>query len=88
MVSIDGATLGVRQLTFIADDLPPDFSIHASAIRVDYDYIAINGHDYLLPTRATISLRRHKHEGVLNEMSTFGITDASAPRSRLGTVAR
>ncbi len=68
VVSIDGATFGVRQLTLIADDLPPDFSIHASAIRVDYDYIAINGHDYLLPTRATISLRRHKHEGVLNEI--------------------
>ena len=66
VVSIDSSTLGVRQLTLIADDLPPDFSIHASAIRVDYDYIAINGHDYLLPTRATISLRRHKHEGVLN----------------------
>jgi VWFA-related protein len=68
VVSVDSATLGVRQLTIIADDLPPDFSIHASAIRVDYDYIAINGHDYLLPTRATISLRRHKHEGVLNEI--------------------
>jgi hypothetical protein len=68
VVSIDSATLGVRQLTMIADDLPPDFSIHASAIRVDYDYIAINGHDYLLPTRATISLRRHKHEGVLNSI--------------------
>ena len=68
VVSIDAATMGVRQLTIIADDLPPDFSIHASAIRVDYDYIAINGHDYLLPTRATISLRRHKHEGVLNEI--------------------
>ncbi len=68
VVSIDSATMGVRQLTIIADDLPPDFSIHASAIRVDYDYIAINGHDYLLPTRATISLRRHKHEGVLNEI--------------------
>ncbi len=68
VVSIDSATMGVRQLTIIADDLPPDFSIHASAIRVDYDYIAINGHDYLLPVRATISLRRHKHEGVLNEI--------------------
>jgi VWFA-related protein len=68
VISVDAATMGVRQLTIIADDLPPDFSIHASAIRVDYDYIAINGHDYLLPTRATISLRRHKHEGVLNEI--------------------
>ncbi len=68
VVSIDSSTMGVRQLTIIADDLPADFSIHASAIRVDYDYIAINGHDYLLPTRATISLRRHKHEGILNEI--------------------
>jgi len=68
LVSIDSATLGVRQLTAVADDLPKDFSIHASAMRVDYDYIAINGHDYLLPTQATIALLRHKHEGVLNEI--------------------
>jgi VWFA-related protein len=68
VVSIDSATLGVRQLTAVADDLPKGFSIHASAMRVDYDYIAINGHDYLLPTRATIALLRRKHEGVLNEI--------------------
>jgi VWFA-related protein len=68
LVSIDSATLGVRQLTAVADDLPKDFSIHASAMRVDYDYVAINGHDYLLPTRATIALLRRKHEGVLNEI--------------------
>jgi len=68
LVSIDSATLGVRQLTAVADDLPKDFSIHASAMRVDYGYIAINGHDYLLPTQATIALLRHRHEGVLNEI--------------------
>jgi VWFA-related protein len=84
LVSIDSATLGVRQLTAIADDLPKDFSIHASAMRVDYGYIAINGHDYLLPTQATIALLRHKHEGVLNEIQfrdykRFGATARVLP---------
>ncbi len=68
VVSIDAATLGVRQVTLVADDLPRDFAIRASAIGVDYEYLAINGHDYLLPTHAAVSLRRGRHEAILNEM--------------------
>jgi VWFA-related protein len=87
VVSIDSSTLGVRQLTLVAEGLPKDFSIHASAIRVDYDYIAINGHDYLLPTRATIALRRRKHESVLNEIQFRDYKRFSA-RSRMVPVAQ
>ena len=35
-------------------------------MRVDYDYIAINGHDYLLPVSAEMRLAIGKHQAVLN----------------------
>jgi hypothetical protein len=35
---------------------------------VDYDYIAIDRHDYLMPVRGTVGMREGKREAVLNEM--------------------
>jgi len=39
-------------------------------VSVDYDYIAINNHDYLLPTAAQImiTLAHGSHESDLNEI--------------------
>ncbi|HEY6339702.1 MAG TPA: VWA domain-containing protein [Candidatus Sulfotelmatobacter sp.] len=68
LVYIDSATKGVRRITLEADDLPRDFSIHAASIVVDYDYLAIGTHDYLMPVRGTVSMRQGKREAVLNEM--------------------
>jgi VWFA-related protein len=68
LVYIDTATKGVRRLTLEADDLPHDFSIHSASMTVEYDYIAIGTHDYLMPVRGTVSLTRGKREAVLNEM--------------------
>ena len=91
LVYIDASTLGVRRITLEADGIPRDFSIHASAIAVDYDYIMINNHDYLMPVHAAVSIRQGKHEGVLNEMDfrdykRFGsrvrILGAAAPPSK------
>jgi len=65
---IDSSTLGIRRVTMEADDLPSDFSIHAAAIGVDYDYISIGGHDYLMPVRGTIRLKRGRHEADLNQI--------------------
>jgi hypothetical protein len=48
--------------------LPHDFSIHSASITVDYNYVAIGAHDYLMPMRGTISLRQGKREAVLNEI--------------------
>jgi hypothetical protein len=53
-VYIDRATHGVRSITIIADDVPKKFPIRSAAVRVDYDYIAINDHDYLLPVSAQV----------------------------------
>jgi VWFA-related protein len=68
LVYIDAATKGVRRITLEADDLPRDFLIHSASITVDYDYIAIGTHDYLMPIRGSVSMREGKREAVLNEM--------------------
>jgi VWFA-related protein len=66
LVFIDNSTHGVRRITLVADDLPKDFSVHAMSIAVDYDYISINGHDYLLPVSAEASKREFKRLATLN----------------------
>jgi VWFA-related protein len=69
LVYIDATTSGVRRITVEADDLPRTFSMHAAAMTVDYDYIAISGRDYLLPVHSTVSLQRHRRQIELNEIS-------------------
>jgi hypothetical protein len=65
-VFIDAATRSVRRVTLIADDLPKDFPTHASAVTVDYDYVSINAHDYLMPISAEVSLLEGHHFAALN----------------------
>jgi VWFA-related protein len=68
LVYIDSATKGIRKITLEADDLPRDFLIHSASMVVDYDYIAIGAHDYLMPIRGTVSMKEGKRQAVLNEM--------------------
>jgi VWFA-related protein len=65
-VFIDAATRSVRRVTLIADDLPKDFPTRATAVVVDYDYVSINAHDYLMPVSAEVSLLEGRHEAMLN----------------------
>jgi VWFA-related protein len=53
-IYIDRATRGVMSITMITDDVPKKFPILKAAIRVDYDYVNINDHDYLLPASAQV----------------------------------
>jgi hypothetical protein len=46
--------------------LPKDFSTSASTLRVDYDYVAINDHDYLLPVTAEMRITKGRHSMALN----------------------
>jgi VWFA-related protein len=69
LVYIDAATSGIRRITVDADNLPRDFSMHAAAMTVDYDYVAISGRDYLLPVSSTVSLLRHRRQIELNEIA-------------------
>ena len=72
LVYVDSATGGVRRVTLEADNLPRDFSIRAASMNVDYDYVDIGAHDYLMPIRATVALRRGKNQTELNEMAFRG----------------
>jgi VWFA-related protein len=69
---VDSATGGVRRITMEADDVPRDFSIHAASMTVDYDYVTIGAHDYLMPMRAVVALRRGHKQTDLNEMAFRG----------------
>ncbi len=66
LVFIDTATRNVRRITLEADDLPHGFPTHSTSIAVDYDYVAINAHDYLMPISAELRLRQGRHEAILN----------------------
>jgi VWFA-related protein len=68
LVYIDTATHSVRRVTLIAEDIPKEFPTHSSAMAVDYDYVVINTHDYLVPVGAEVSLRQGKREAVMNTM--------------------
>jgi VWFA-related protein len=69
LIYIDGTTSGVRRITLEADGLPRDFSMHAAAMTVDYDYVAISGRDYLLPVHSTVTLQRHRRQLEMNEIA-------------------
>lgn len=68
LVYIDSSTFGIRRITMQADDLPPGFSIHAASISLDYDYVSVGEHDYLMPVRGTIRVQRGKREVDLNQI--------------------
>ena len=67
-VFIDAAAHNVRRITLIADDMPKDFSTHYTSIGVDYDYVSINNHDYLMPSSAQLRLKQGRHEAVMNNI--------------------
>ena len=67
-VFIDPVAHNVRRITLIADDLPKDFPTHYTSIAVDYDYVLINTHDYLMPISAQLRLQQGRHEAVQNSI--------------------
>lgn len=54
LVYVDASTLAVKRISVQAEELPKDFPIHRSEIIVDYDWVRISGHDYLLPQTTTL----------------------------------
>ena len=63
---IDSATRTVRRITEVVDNVPKGFTILAASLSVDYDYVVINNHDYLLPVAAQVVLRNGRRESDLN----------------------
>jgi len=68
-VFIDSATRSVRRITQAVDDVPAKYPIQAASVSVDYDYVVINNHDYMLPVGAQVIIRRMgQQEMDLNEI--------------------
>jgi hypothetical protein len=57
LVYIDAATRGVRRVVVDADGIPSDSAVSASGLTIDYDYITINNHDYLMPVRGELRMK-------------------------------
>ena len=68
LVYIDSSSMGVRRITMDADDLPGDFSIHSASLSIDYDYVPVGEHDYLMPVRGDIRIQRGRREVDLNQV--------------------
>ena len=65
-VYIDSATRNVRRISVEADGLPKEFPTQSSVMGVDYDYVVINGNDYLMPISAEVRVRQNHRQAVLN----------------------
>ena len=48
------------RITMEAEDIPPTFPIRDANTRLDYDYIAISGQEFLLPLKARVGMRESK----------------------------
>jgi VWFA-related protein len=81
-IYINQATHAVKSITIITDEQPKNFLIRKVAIRVDYDYVAINDHDYLLPVsaqlvtklRGTIGDQLRRNDLTFSNFHKFGST--------------
>lgn len=65
-VYLDPATHSIRRISINADDIPEMLHVRATSISVDYAWVTINNHDYLMPSRGGVSLREGKRQAVLN----------------------
>ncbi len=67
-VYIDTVTRMVRRITKQADNVPPKYPIQAALISVDYDFVVLNDHDYMLPISAQVILKKGRNELDRNEI--------------------
>jgi VWFA-related protein len=67
-VYIDTVTRMVRRITQVTDNVPAKFLIREASVSVDYDYVVLNNHDYMLPIGAQVILKKGRRELDLNEI--------------------
>jgi VWFA-related protein len=65
-VFVDTSTHSVRRVSLQAEDIPKGFPTEATVIGVDYDYVSINGQDFLMPVSAELRVRQSHRRAVLN----------------------
>jgi hypothetical protein len=57
-IALDSETAKVLRLTASADDIPKDSVILQSSVEVDYAFVDVAGHNYLLPSRSEAHMER------------------------------
>jgi hypothetical protein len=57
-VALDNETGRVLRLTALADEFPKNSVILQSSVEVDYDFVGVAGHNYLLPSRSEAHMER------------------------------
>ena len=70
-VVLDGETARVLRLTASADDIPKESGILQSSVEVDYDFIDVAGHSYLLPAHSEAHMER-SHRQIANVVTFTG----------------
>jgi hypothetical protein len=69
-VVLDSEASRALRLSAFADDIPSTSGILQSSVEVDYDFVDVAGHNYLLPSRSESHMER-KYRQIANEV-TFG----------------
>jgi hypothetical protein len=60
LVYVDRDTHQVLRLTLDAVDIPPAFPVQQAKTVLDYDYVDLSGHPFLLPLKAEIRMRAER----------------------------
>ncbi|MBV9265128.1 MAG: VWA domain-containing protein, partial [Acidobacteriaceae bacterium] len=68
LLYIDETTNEIRRITMDAVEVPENFVIRTASFAVDYDYVDIGGHDYLMPVSGSMTVGKGKRGVVLNEI--------------------
>ena len=56
VVSVDRETHQVLQVTLKAEQLPPDYPVKAANTKLDYDFVDLSGHSFLLPLKSETNM--------------------------------
>ena len=67
LLYLDPATNSVRRISIDANDIPAKLLIRACSMSVDYSWVSMENHDFLLPVRGAVSLQESRRRPVLNE---------------------
>ena len=74
-VWIDRDANRVLRMEDISVDIPADFPVTAASSLIDYDYVTINEHPYLLPSRAEITLASGRGERAVQTRNVIRFRD-------------
>jgi hypothetical protein len=66
LIYVDKDMLSIMRITLEADDIPPLFPVQMARTTLDYDFIDISGHQFVLPLKSSMEMRAGR-EMVKNE---------------------